>query len=254
MLENLLIYLASLMGIVVIDLVLSGDNALVIGMAARRLPSHRRRLAILLGGAGAIGLRVLFAAVAALLLGIPLLQAAGGLLLLWIAWKLLRDHEATHEVAESVSVLGALRTIILADVVMSLDNILAVAGASHGSLELLLFGLMLSMPLILFGSSLVASLMNRMPWLELVGAGVLAWTAGVMILEDAIVGSLLAGVVPLSLLLPMALTAALLVPSLGRLEPVQEGMGRLAAWMNGSPQLSPVVATIRRIGGQRTGE
>ncbi len=248
MLENLLAYLTSVLGIVVIDLVLSGDNALVIGMAARRLPYHRRRLAILLGGAGAIVLRVLFAAIAALLLAIPLLQAAGGLLLLWIARKLLRERESSHQVAESVSVLGALRTIVLADVVMSLDNILGVAGASHGSLGLLIFGLLLSMPLILSGSGLVARLMNRLPWLELVGAGVLAWTAGTMIAEDPIVGGLLPLEGALLLLLPALLTVGLLAPSLGRLLTGEQGRARLAM------QLAPVVAVLRRRGGQGSPE
>ncbi|MHB0870035.1 MAG: TerC family protein [Chloroflexota bacterium] len=252
MLENLLTYAASLMGIVVIDLVLSGDNALVIGMAARRLPSHRRRIAILLGGAGAIGLRVLFAAIATLLLAVPLLQAAGGALLLWIAWKLLRDHATTHEVAESISVLGALKTIILADVVMSLDNILAVAGASHGSIELLMFGLLLSMPLILFGSSLVATLMNRFSWLELVGAAVLTWTAGSMIVEDQIVGLLLQQEVVIAVLVPMALTALFLGPALSRVLPGGGEGESLAGRLGTALQLSPVVATLRRSGEQRT--
>ncbi len=212
MLENLLVYLPGLLGIVVIDLVLSGDNAVVIGMAARRLPPDQRRLAILLGGGGAIGLRVLFAAIATVLLAIPLLQVAGGLLLLWIAWRLLRSGRTEHSASEAVSTMGALRTIILADVVMSLDNILAVAGASHGSLGLLAFGLMLSMPLILMGSSVVAAILNRLPWLELVGAGVLTWTAGIMIVED----ELLLHVWPYDgalQLLPALLTMGLLAPS-----------------------------------------
>jgi len=226
MMEELFAFLASLLGIVVIDLVLSGDNALVIGMAARRLPPSRRRLAILLGGAGAITLRVLFAAVATLLLAIPMLQAAGGVLLLGIAWKLLRGRGSPHQVAESGSVLEALRTIVLADMAMSLDNILGVAGASHGSLGLLIFGLMLSMPLILGGSSLIARLMNRLPWLELVGAGVLAWTAGAMIVEDGAVARLLPVEGGLVLLLPATFVLALLAPFLGRLLPVREGRAR----------------------------
>lgn len=141
-----------------------------------------------MAGSGASGLRVAFAATAALLLQIPLLQATGGLLLLWIAWKLLREGGASHEVAESVTLFGALKTIILADVIMSLDNILAIAGVSQGDVSLLLFGLVLSMPLILFGSGLIATVMNRMPWLSLFGAGILAWTAGTMVLHDKIVG------------------------------------------------------------------
>lgn len=212
--ENLLALLPGLMGIVIIDLVLSGDNAIVIGMAARRLPPRQRRMAIILGGAGAIGLRVLFAAMTALLLQIPLLQAAGGLLLVWIAWKLLREEQAAHDVAESVSLIGALKTIILADVIMSLDNILAIAGVSHGDVGLLLFGLVLSMPLILFGSGLIATIMNRAPWLMLVGAGILAWTAGKMIVEDPVVGQYLPNPEMAHLVAPVLLTIGVLLPSL----------------------------------------
>lgn len=200
----------------VVDLVLSGDNAIVIGMAARRLPPRQRRMAIILGGGGAILLRVLFAAIAAVLLAIPLLGAAGGLLLLGIAWKLLREGEAAHDVSEGVSLFGALRTIIMADVVMSLDNILAIAGVSHGNVGLLLFGLLLSMPLILFGSGLIANAINRLPWLALVGAGVLAWTGGAMLVEDQVVAGWLPHIESLHLAIPGLLTAAVLAPSLRR--------------------------------------
>ena len=212
--ENLLALLPGLLSIVVIDLVLSGDNAVVIGMAARRLPPKQRRMAIVLGGAGAIGLRVAFAAVAALLLQIPFLQAAGGLLLVWIAWKLLREEEEAHGISESVSLFGALKTIILADVVMSLDNILAIAGVSHGDVGLLLFGLALSMPLILFGSGVIANVMNRAPWLMLVGAGILAWTAGSMIVEDAIVAQYVPNLDVAHLAVPLLLTVGVLAPSI----------------------------------------
>jgi len=133
-------------------------------------------------------LRVFFTALVAVLLGIPLLQAAGGLLLIWIAFKLLRQSSDEHTVKEGVNLFDAVRTIILADVIMSLDNILAVGGAAHGNLLLLLFGLCLSMPIILFGSSLVAALMNRLPWLVYLGAAILVYTAAEMILEDRMLG------------------------------------------------------------------
>ncbi len=182
--------LAAVLSIVVIDLTISGDNALVIGMAAHQLPARQRRLAILLGSGGAVGLRVLFAAAAALLLSVPLLQAMGGLLLAWIAFKLLvqEDGESSHSHRSAVSLMDAVRIIILADVVMSLDNILAVAGASHGDIRLLILGLGLSIPIVMFGSSLVATLINRFRWLVYLGAGVLAWTSAQMILEDRIIG------------------------------------------------------------------
>ena len=181
----------AILSIVIIDLVLSGDNAVVIGMASRRLPAEQRRRAILFGAIGAIGLRITFTAMIALLLGIPLLQAIGGAVLIWIAFKLLRDSHAEHNVREGVNLFDAIRTIIVADVIMSLDNILAVGGAAHGNLALLLFGLALSMPIIMFGSNLVATLMNRIPWLVYLGSGVLAYTAGEMIFQDPIVGRFL---------------------------------------------------------------
>lgn len=149
-------FIAKIASIVLIDLVLSGDNAVVIGMAARSLPPDARKRAIVFGGLGAVTLRVTFTILAALLLGIPLLSAIGGVLLLWIAYKLVRPHEDTHNVSEAQSLIVAVKTIILADVVMSLDNILAVGGASEGHLGLLIFGLLFSIPILMLGSELVA--------------------------------------------------------------------------------------------------
>ncbi len=177
--------LSAILSIVVIDLVLSGDNAVVIGMAARSLSPENRRKAIIFGGAGAIGLRILFTALATVLLGIPGLQAIGGLLLFYIAFKLIRPHnEEDHSVKEAGSLREAVQTIILADVVMSLDNVLAVGGAAHGNLELLIFGLLLSIPIILFGSELVARLLGRFPAFLYVGVFVLVHAAVSMILHD----------------------------------------------------------------------
>lgn len=172
----------------IIDLTLSGDNALVIGMAAHRLPPKQRRMAVLFGAGGAIFLRVLFAAMAAVLLSVPFIQFVGGVVLVWIALKLLRDEHAPEKAhSAGGSLFDAVKIIILADVVMSLDNILAVGGAAHGSIELLAFGLLLSMPLVIFGSSLLANLMNRLRWILYVGAFVLVWTGAGMILEDPLV-------------------------------------------------------------------
>ena len=220
--------IAGVLSIVVIDLVLSGDNAVVIGLAVRRLPTAQRRRGIVLGGAGAIGLRVLFAALAAYLLTIPFLHAAGGLLLLWIAWKLLRDEATSHGVSERESLFGALRTIILADVVMSLDNVLAIAGVSHGNVGQLLLGLLLSMPIILFSSGVVAAVMNRLPWLSMVGAGILAWTAGGMIQEDDLVSNVVAMGTLADPLIPLALTVAIVAPSVRRLWNKHASSGRLS--------------------------
>jgi YjbE family integral membrane protein len=180
--------LGALLTIIAIDLVLSGDNAVVIGMAARRLAPEQRRKAIIWGGAGAVVLRVAFTILAALLLHIPLLQAVGGMLLLWIAFKLLRPEGAAHEVVQQAnSLAGAIRTIIVADAVMSLDNMLAVGGASHGNIWLLLFGLGLSIPILLLGSSVIARLIGRYPWLNYAGAAILVYTAMEMFFNDDIV-------------------------------------------------------------------
>lgn len=204
--------LGSVASIVVIDLVLSGDNALVIGMAAHRLESKHRRWAIIVGGAGAITLRIIFTALAALLLAIPLLEAVGGLALTWIAYKLLREeHEAVSAIEAKETLLAAVQTIVVADLVMSLDNMLAVGGASHGSLNLLLFGLLLSMPLLLLGSSLIARVLNRFPWLMIIGSVVLVITAARMIVDDRIIGSQIPDGLHLSALIALAVTLTVLV-------------------------------------------
>ncbi len=201
----------AVLSIVIIDLVLSGDNAVVIGMASRRLPPEQRRKAIIFGAAGAIGLRITFTAMVALLLGIPFLQAIGGAVLVWIAFKLLRQEHDEANVREGANLFDAVRTIIIADVIMSLDNILAVGGAAHGNLALLLFGLALSMPIIMFGSNLVATLMNRLPWLVYLGSAVLAFTAGEMIFEDPIIGDFL----PHSALFEYSMIGLLVIGTIG---------------------------------------
>lgn len=180
-------FILKIASIVLIDLVLSGDNAVVIGLAARRLPPDARRRAIVLGGMGAVVLRVTFTVMAALLLAIPLLRAIGGGLLLWIAYKLVRPHADTHTVSEAESMAQAVKTIILADVVMSLDNILAVGGAAEGHLGLLVFGLLFSIPILMLGSELVARLLGRLPILVYVGVVVLVITATRMILHDEVI-------------------------------------------------------------------
>lgn len=181
-------FLYSVLRIVIIDLVLSGDNAVVIGMAAHRLPLQQRRMAILIGGGAAIVLRIALTAIAALLLKIPGLQLVGGVLLIWIAFKLLKEEE---ESAEGVKVAGSMReaifTILIADLVMSTDNVLGVAGASRGDMTLLLFGLILSMVILMWMGSIVANLINRFIWLSYVGAAVIAWTGALMIFEDPLV-------------------------------------------------------------------
>jgi YjbE family integral membrane protein len=181
-------FLYSILRIIIVDLVLSGDNAVVIGMAAHRLPPKQRKQAILIGGGAAIALRILLTSIAALLLTIPGLQFVGGLLLLWIAFKLLKEEEESHEgIRVAAGMRDAVLTILLADLVMSTDNVLAVAGASEGHVGLLLFGLIFSMIILMWFGSLVANLINRFLWLSYVGAAVVAWTGALMVFEDPIV-------------------------------------------------------------------
>lgn len=176
--------IAAILKITFIDIVLSGDNAVVIGMAARSLPAHQQKKAITLGGAAAIVLRVLVTAVVAYALKIPLLQLGGGLMLFWIAVKLMKGGEEEANVKSGSTMWDAVVTIVLADFVMSLDNMLAVGGASEGNLLLLLMGLIMSMAIIMFFSSVIAKLMNKFPWLVYIGAGILGYTAGEMMLRD----------------------------------------------------------------------
>lgn len=179
-------FIAAVAQIILIDIVLSGDNAVVIAMAAHKLPAYQRKRAILWGGGIAIGMRVLFTLVMAFLLMVPGVRLVGGLVLVWIACKLLleeEEHEITPDNADQ-SALAAIRMIFLADFVMSLDNMLAVAGASHGNWKLLLFGLFVSIGIIMTCSALIARLMNRFKWIVLFGAAILAVTAGEMIMGD----------------------------------------------------------------------
>lgn len=175
------------LSITILDLTLAGDNAVVIGMAVRNLPPKQRRLGILWGAFGAIALRVGCTFVAAQLLMIPLLQLGGGLLLLWIAWRLLQNPpgcESGDNIKGACGLFEAVKIIILADFIMSTDNMLAVAAASHGSFFLLMFGLGLSIPVILFCSALIANLLSKWPWLVVIGAGILGWVSGEMLIAD----------------------------------------------------------------------
>jgi YjbE family integral membrane protein len=182
-------FLASLIRIIIIDLALSGDNAVVIGMAAHRLPPKQRKTAILIGGAAAIGLRIILTIIAAFLLLIPGLELVGGLLLIWIGFRLLEQEEESHEgIKVAATMKEAITTILIADFIMSTDNVLGVAGASEGNIGLLFFGLALSMAILMFMGNLVAELLNRFWWLAYVGSGVIAWTGTVMVIKDPLIG------------------------------------------------------------------
>ena len=179
--------IARFLGVLAIDLILSGDNAVVIALAVRQLEGKTRRRAIFWGAMGAVGLRLIFAAVVTYLLLIPFLQAVAALLLIWIAWRLLFQGGDHGEVESSTSIWGAIRIIIVADVIMSLDNVVALVGVSGGNLWLLVFGLLLTIPLIVYGSQILSSLMDRLPWLVYLGSGILVYVAVEMFLEDRII-------------------------------------------------------------------
>jgi YjbE family integral membrane protein len=176
-------FLSALLAIVVIDLVLAGDNAIVIALAARSLPAAMQGRAIVWGAIGAIGVRSLMTAVVVWLLDIPGLLLAGGVLLLWIAYRLLVPGADANdrEAPAPATFWGAMRTIVIADAVMGLDNVLAVAGAAHGSYLLVVAGLVISVPIVVWGSTVVLEVVDRYPGVVYLGAGVLVWTAVKMI-------------------------------------------------------------------------
>jgi len=176
-----------LLKIVWINIILSGDNAVVIAMAARSLPPQQQRTAVLFGSGAAVVLRILLTVVAAKLLALPYLQIIGGLLLLWIGTQLLSgEEEGDGEDKEYGSMLAAVRTILLADLVMSLDNVIAVAAAAQGSMVLLILGLAISIPLVIFGSTLMIKLMERFPIIVVLGAALIGWVGGETIVSDVI--------------------------------------------------------------------
>ena len=177
-------FLWALLAIILIDVVLGGENALVIAMAAKQLPEHLRKRAMLWGTFGAVGVR--FACVAALtyLLMIPGLRLVGGLMLIYIAWKLTSTNEDHSDVKAAATFWGAMGTIVMADAVMGLDNALAIAGAANGNWILIIFGLLVSVPIILFGSTLVSKIMDKYPDSIFVGAFVLYVVAIKMIVHE----------------------------------------------------------------------
>jgi YjbE family integral membrane protein len=178
----------SVLQIVWIDLLLSGDNAVVIALACRSLPEKQRKIGIWLGAGAAIFLRIVFALIVSYLMGLPFLKVLGGLLLFWIAIKLVVGEEEAHDGIESSdSLWRAVKTIAIADAVMSLDNVIAIAAASRGHPELFIFGLLLSIPLIIYGSQIIMDLLTRFPLLIWLGAALLGWIAGEMIVSDVAV-------------------------------------------------------------------
>jgi len=185
-------FVSALLAIIVIDLVLAGDNAIVIALAARALPQHLQRRAIVWGAVGAIGVRSLMTIIVVWLLRVPGLLLAGGLLLVWIAYRLLLPDAGSDAAAHrpaATTFWGAMRTIVIADAVMGLDNVLAVAGAAHGSYLLVVLGLLISVPIVVWGSTVVLRVVNRFPAVVYLGAAVLLWTAARMMVHEPVLQS-----------------------------------------------------------------
>ncbi len=186
-------FLAALAAIIVIDLVLAGDNAIVIALAARNLPKEVQRRAIVWGTVGAVVVRASLTVGVLWLLQIPGLLLAGGILLVWIAYRLLAGGESDpHDFKPAKGFWAAMRTIVLADAVMGMDNVLAVAGAAHGSVLLVVLGLVVSIPIVVWGSTLILGWIERFPALLYVGGSVLAWTAAKMMLAEPLIEDWLA--------------------------------------------------------------
>jgi YjbE family integral membrane protein len=177
----------ALLKIIAIDIVLSGDNAVVIAMATKRLPKQQQNKAIVIGTGGAVLLRIFLAVVVTYLLQVPLVHFIGGMLLLFIAYNVLADKKDKHPAVSSNGLSKAVWTIIIADAVMSLDNVVAIAGAADGHVLMIALGVAVSIPIMIFGSKLIVLVMNKYRWIAYAGAGILAWTAGEMITRDKII-------------------------------------------------------------------
>jgi YjbE family integral membrane protein len=188
-------WFSALASIIVIDLILAGDNAIVIGLSARNVPVALQRRVIVWGTVGAIAVRAVLTAIVVWLLKIPGFLLIGGLALVYVGWKLTHDTGGRDNpgVAARSSVRGAVQTIIIADAVMGVDNVLAVGGAAHGSLLLVLIGLGVSIPIVIWGSTLVLKWVERYPFILWIGAAVIGWTAAKMIVSEPLLTDALAG-------------------------------------------------------------
>ncbi len=200
--------------IILINIVLSGDNAVVIALASRSLPPSQQKKAILFGSIGAIVLRIVLTFFAIYLLSLPYLKLAGAALLLWIGVGLLTGDDDGPELEGHSNLMAAIKTIIVADLVMSLDNVIGVAAAAHGDIVLLIIGLVISIPLIIYGSTLILKLMNRFPIIITAGAALLGWVAGEMAFSDPSIAGWTARHHDLHLVLPV--TCAVLVVLVGK--------------------------------------
>jgi YjbE family integral membrane protein len=184
-------FFSALLSIIAIDIVLGGDNAVVIALASRYLPEDKRNKAIFLGTGLAVIVRVLLTIIMVYLLNIPYLMLIGGFLLVYIAYKLLINNSEKHNIKAGTTLAQAVKTIVFADIVMGLDNVLAIAGAAHGIILLVIIGLLISVPIIIWGSKLILLFLERYPALVYIGAGILAYTAAHMILKEEVVANLI---------------------------------------------------------------
>ena len=178
------VFWAALWKIIIANIILSGDNAVVIAMACHNLSDKYRKPAIFFGSAGAIVLRILFCAVIGYLLAVPYLKLIGGLLLFWIGIKLVVEEEEGADIKAHDNIWAAIWTIIVADAVMSLDNAIAIAAAAKGDFTLIVIGLVISIPIIIIGATLISAVLDRFPWLGLVGAALIGWIAGEVMAGD----------------------------------------------------------------------
>jgi len=218
-------WFSALGAIILIDLVLAGDNALVIGLAARNVPPAMQKKVVLWGTVGAIAIRAVLTMVVVYLLKIPGFLVVGGVALIYIGWKLTQDNGGGHEIKAATSVRGAVQTIIVADAVMGVDNVLAVGGAAHGSMLLVFIGLAVSIPIVVWGSTLVLKLVERFPAIVWIGAGVLGWTAVKMILTEPLLAPWIADHAPARLALQIVVVGGLVgIPLWRSLRPRHRAM------------------------------
>jgi len=207
-------FMIALGQIIMINIVLSGDNAVVIALASRSLPPAQQRKAIIFGSVGAIVLRIVLTFFAIFLLTLPYLKLVGAVLLVWIGVGLLKGGGGEEELEGHSNLVAAIKTIIVADLVMSLDNVIGVAAAAKGNVPLLVIGLVISIPMIIYGSTLILKLMARFPAIITIGAGLLGWVAGEMAVTDPSVAGWMASHQTLHILAPVA--GAVLVIALGK--------------------------------------
>lgn len=223
---------SALLAIILIDLVLAGDNAIVIALAARGLPKHLQKNAIIWGTVGAIVVRSAMTVGVVWLLKVPGLMLVGGLALLWIAYKLIADKtdDEGHAGPGATTFWGAMKTIVIADAIMGIDNVLGVAGAAHGSFDLVVIGLLVSIPIVVFGSTLVLKLVERFPAIIYIGAAVLAFTAGKMIVNEKLLAATFKGPDPVHTIAYWGVCVLAIVAVLG------------AGWLNNRRQAARVEA------------